>query len=158
MRIKSENNVLDRALAGDRLPMHDRIEERVFQDGVYQEDSRNVLLDIPEGVYREGYEYFWGRRDNKGASDFRVEGLQRKAWVPVPSWRAPNYVTPNGLLDQMAKDYICRADCILMERLASYSKKEERENMLDFENRMKGLQGVSNVHNTPRDQHEMIGF
>lgn len=158
MRIKSEDKSLDRAMAGDRLPMHDRIEERVLQDGNYQEENKNVLLDIPEGVYREGYQYFWARRDNKGASDFRLEELQRKAWLPVPAWRAPNYVTPNGLLDQMAKDYVCRADCILMERLSKYSKMEERANLTDYENRMRGLQGVSNIHNTPRDQHEMIGF
>ena len=154
----------DRITVADRLPEQDRVQDRIIEDGAYVVDGLSTTLDIPDGVAREGYEYFWARRDAKGMDDFRVEKMGKRAWRPVHAWRAKNYVPSNTIQDSMAQKYICRWDCVLVERLAKYRAEEDAGLMKAYNDRMRSREansegvGVKNMYNTPRGQLDLMGF
>jgi hypothetical protein len=85
------------------------------------------ILHIPESVIRDGFEYYWERRNIKGGYDSAFERAYAKGWRPVGIERDPgrfNLYESDG--DSVTKRYICAADTILLERETSLCR-EERE-------------------------------
>lgn len=100
-------------------------------------------FDLPEGVYREGYDYHYTRLSIKGDRDYRVEELTGRGWKLVPGSRAPNrYIDPLSE-NSLSKDYITKKDLILMERPSVYSKREKEYLQKINEQRTRALPGMS---------------
>lgn len=99
-------------------------------------------LDIPPGVKKEGYSYYWACTNIRGEAVYDVEALMRKRWTPVPADRAPNYAhDPLGRNSYSAK-YIATKDLLLMERPEIYLEREKAAfNQLNY-NKVKSLTGV----------------
>jgi hypothetical protein len=100
-------------------------------------------FDLPEGVYKEGYDFHWARLSIRGERDHRVEEMVSKGWKLVPGSRAPNrYIDPLSE-NSLSKDYIIKKDTILMERPSIYSKREKEYLQKVSEQRTRALPGMS---------------
>jgi hypothetical protein len=74
--------------------------------------------EIDPRYFRPGYDYRMVRMNISGEDDYNLEGYLTKGWTLVPKNRvkdANHYQDPFGR-DSMTKDYVCRKDCILVER------------------------------------------
>ena len=81
--------------------------------------------DLPEGVYREGYKYHWGRYGIRGVSDNRIEKLLREGWDLVPASRTKQkYLDPLGQ-NPFSGQWIFVNNCLLLERHERFSKEQE---------------------------------
>jgi hypothetical protein len=99
-------------------------------------------FDLPPGVYREGFDFHWARRDVRGITDYRIEDLMRKGWKLVPANRAENmYIDPLSQ-NNYSKDFINRRDTILMERPSIYAKREKDAERKLIKDRTRALPGV----------------
>ncbi len=99
-------------------------------------------LDIPRGVKKDGYSYYWACTNIRGEAVFDVERLAARGWTLVPSDRAPNYThDPLGRNPYCGK-YIATKDLILMERPEIYLKRERDAFHHQNHMRVKSLRGV----------------
>ncbi len=99
-------------------------------------------FDLPPGVWREGFDFHYARRDVKGQTDYRIEDLMRRGWKLVPASRAVNtYVDPLSQ-NSYSKDFINKRDTILMERPTVYAKREQDALKKSIVDRTRALPGV----------------
>lgn len=100
-------------------------------------------FDLPPGVWREGFDFHYARRDVKGQSDYRIEELMRKGWKLVPADRTTNMFVDPLSQNSLSKDFINKRDLILMERPSIFAKREqdaERKKLSDITRALPGVE------------------
>lgn len=114
--------------------VHEMIEE-------YNMDHRSQL-DVPKGVRKEGYDYYWAATNIRGQDVYDVERLAAKKWTIVTADRAPNYAHDPLKRNPYSGKYIATKDLVLMERPEKYSKMERDAFHRMADDRVKSLRGV----------------
>lgn len=99
-------------------------------------------LDLPRGLARDGYTYYWAARELAGQPTYEVEELCARGWEIVPSDRCPHYNSDPLKRHPYSSQYLCYKGLILMERPEIYHFKEQ-EALYRFNNhRLNSLEGV----------------
>lgn len=99
-------------------------------------------FDLPSGVWQEGFDFHWARRDVKGATDYRIEDLMRRGWKLVPASRSTStYIDPFSQ-NSLSKDFINKKDTILMERPSIFAKREDEALKKQIADRTRSLPGI----------------
>lgn len=82
--------------------------------------------DLPAGVYREGYNYHWGRYSIRGNSDNnKIEKLRRAKWELVPASRSTEqFLDPLGQ-NPFSGQYIYVDQYLLFERPEIFGQHED---------------------------------
>lgn len=97
---------------------------------------------LPPGVWKEGYDFHYARRDVRGQTDYNIEDLMRRGWELVPSSRSPNrYIDPLSQ-NSLSKDFINKRDTILMERRSIFAPREKAALSKKIVDRTRSLPGV----------------
>ncbi len=97
-------------------------------------------LDLPPGVAKEGYTYYWANREE----GYQVESLAAQGWQLVPSDRAPAYAIDPLKRNPMLTQYFCYKDVILMEIPTIFCQRGAQRFNNHNERVMRSLQGVEN--------------
>ncbi len=72
--------------------------------------------DLPHGLARDGYEYYWASKDIRGEITYEVEQLCAKGWELIPSDRCPGYNPDPLKRNPYSSQYFTYRDVILLER------------------------------------------
>lgn len=99
-------------------------------------------FDLPPGVWREGFDFHYARRDVKGQTDYRIEDLMRRGWKLVPANRATTMSIDPFSQNSLSKDFINKKDLILMERPTIFAKREHEALNKQIVDRTRSLPGV----------------
>jgi hypothetical protein len=121
-------------------------ESRNFDKVVEYSMEWKGMLEIPPGVEKEGFSYYWATRSIRGADYYEVEKLARRGWTLVPSDRAPSYIfDPLGRNPYCGK-YIATEDMALMERPTKYLEMERAALHREIDERYLSCRGVSDTY------------
>ena len=96
-------------------------------------------LELPPGVARDGYKYYWANKD----IPHQVETLVRKGWEIVPSDRCPSYSVDPLKRNENMNSYIWYIDLILMEIPEVLAQKERAYVQARADHAINSLEGVS---------------
>lgn len=101
-------------------------------------------LDLPEGLAKDGYRYYWAAREIAGKPTFEVEEMCARGWELVPKERCTSYNFDPLKRHPFASQYICYNELILLERPEIYSLQEEAARYTFNNHRINSLEGVKN--------------
>jgi hypothetical protein len=135
------------------------IESRDNEKGISRESemrSLNMLseysmewmgpLEVPPGVAKEGFSYYWATRKIAGEDYFEVEKLARRGWTLVPADRAPSFSYDPLGRNPYCGQFIATHDMVLMERPEKYLEYEREALHREIDQRYFSCRGVSDAY------------
>lgn len=117
---------------GSRLNETRAIETRDYETEKVRPTMNLVnggILDVPDSIKKDKFEYYWARRGLKSAYDSSLDILYSKGWRPVERSRDPStFMIQVDTSDPVYSKYYCKGDVILLEREKELCDQEKEYN------------------------------
>jgi hypothetical protein len=97
-------------------------------------------LDLPPGIARDGFDYYWAAKDIRGEIVYEIEELSAKGWTLVPGDRCSAYNPDPLKRNSYSSQYYCRKELILMERESVLGYPEKAKFYKDLNDRTNSIQ------------------